>query len=161
MNNTTFILIVFVTCTSNRVNGLVSKDEQNNIIKFQHFYFKFFRRNAFINLTKAEVFSDAEFMLSNTTAYYLPKQTKFSLYLNVLVDLEDIFVEIRIRHYSNGAYVPSFLNLNVNFCDFLKMKKSVPVLEKIYNHFRQYGIFPEKCPIKKVRCSKYVTDYDY
>jgi Protein of unknown function (DUF1091) len=40
--------------------------------------------------------------------------------------------------------------LNINFCEFLKLKKSIPILEQVYDHLRQYGKFPDRCPLKKV-----------
>jgi Protein of unknown function (DUF1091) len=113
--------------------------------------FKFFRRNSYVSISKLEISSDPKLLTFNSTLYQAANQSQFDIYLNFLVDIEVMYLEVRIRHYSKGSYVPSFLNLNVNYCDFLKMKQSVPILEQIYDHLRKHGKFADRCPLKKVR----------
>jgi Protein of unknown function (DUF1091) len=88
--------------------------------------------------------------LTNTTVHQSANQSQFSVYFNLLDDVEDAFLRITVSHFSKGSFVPSLLDASINCCDFFKMKNSIPTLTAIYDHFRRYGKIPDRCPVKKV-----------
>jgi Protein of unknown function (DUF1091) len=98
-----------------------------------------------------EVSTDPNLVLYNSTVHQSANLSQFSVYFNFLVDVEEASVRITARHFSKGSYVPSFFDMSVNACDFLKMKNSFPILSQIYDHLRRYGKFADRCPVKKVR----------
>jgi Protein of unknown function (DUF1091) len=73
-------------------------------------------------------------------------------YADFLVDVPaPIKVLLTLKHFSNGAYVRSFMNIEVEICGFLRTTDQNLVLRKIYEFMRSYGKIPNRCPLRRVR----------
>jgi Protein of unknown function (DUF1091) len=78
--------------------------------------------------------------------------TKFSVNFDLQVDVPaPINIVITIKHFSNGAYVKSFLNVDTELCSFLKNKSQNLVFTNIFDYFRTMGKVGTRCPWKRVR----------
>jgi Protein of unknown function (DUF1091) len=73
------------------------------------------------------------------------------VYAELLVDLESVMVRLSVKHLSNGKYVKSFLNTEIDACLFFTTTKTVQFLRTWYDKMRCFGKLPTRCPVKKVR----------
>jgi hypothetical protein len=77
--------------------------------------------------------------------------SSLTIHSNLLVELvKPIVVQLKLKHFANGVYVKSFINLEVEACDFFTTISSNPIANKIYEHVRKFGKIPTRCPIKMV-----------
>jgi hypothetical protein len=82
--------------------------------------------------------------------------SRITSYLEVSVDLDKpIVAQLNLKHFTNGAYVKSFMNIDVEACSFFKATSSNPIAMKVFDYVRQFGKIATRCPIKKV--AKYVV----
>jgi Protein of unknown function (DUF1091) len=77
---------------------------------------------------------------------------KLSVNFDFMVDFPSpINVGFAIRHFSNGAYVKSFINIEIEFCSFLKTKHQNLVFRNVFDYIRKMGKMGTRCPLKRVR----------
>jgi hypothetical protein len=77
--------------------------------------------------------------------------SRLTLHLDLLVELvQPIVVQLKLKHFEKGVYIKSFMNVEIEACNFLKTTSSNPLAMNIYEHVRKFGKIPTRCPIKKV-----------
>jgi hypothetical protein len=98
-------------------------------------------------LEKVEVETNPKYILANVTMV----ENKGYLNVSVLNDIDaPIFVNISMKQLIKKAYVQSYLNFELEICEFLKTKNANPIFKAIFNYVREFGKIPSRCPVKKV-----------
>jgi Protein of unknown function (DUF1091) len=95
-----------------------------------------------------DILTNPSIVLANWTL----DSTKISVNLNFIVDVPSpINIVVTVKHFSNGAYVKSFLNVDTELCSFLKTKNQNLVFKQIFDYVRTMGKVGTRCPLKRVR----------
>jgi hypothetical protein len=105
-----------------------------------------------LTLEKVEVETNPQYLLANVTIVKTNGVNKGSFNVSILNDIDaSIFVNISLKQLIKNAYVPSYLNVELEICEFFKTNNANPIFKAIFNYVRQFGKLPSRCPFKKVR----------
>jgi dihydroorotate dehydrogenase len=94
---------------------------------------------------------NAKYLTVNVSIDNTNGVSRLNIHTDFLVELvKPIVAQINLKHFANGVYVKSFINIEVEACDFFKTSSSNPLANKFYEYARKFGKIATRCPIKKV-----------
>lgn len=75
-----------------------------------------------------------------------------NLYFQINEDLSHPMasVEIYLESTDNGQYNIELMNRTIDLCTFFSNKFYEPLIQIIFGILKQYGDFPDSCPVKRV-----------
>jgi hypothetical protein len=95
--------------------------------------------------------SNENYLNVNASINTINDVSSLTINFEILAELvRPINVQINLKHFANGVYVKSFMNVKVEACDFFKATSSNLLAMNIYENLRSYGKIATRCPMKKV-----------
>jgi Protein of unknown function (DUF1091) len=117
-----------------------------------NFFFplKFLKRNSIASFEKLEFKTDPTLVSMNASL----QNGTITAYAEFFSDIPPpINFQLNLKHFSNGAYIKSFMNVEIDLCAFLKSTDQNPLFKKIFEFVRSFGKIFDRCPLKQVMIS--------